>query len=250
MSTQTTLHPFYETLGEGPYRFVGCYDLGAALDPTSAANFGNMTGWLSAAPQLKGGLGTCSHCGKGILNICIVRVGNGDLYGVGEDCVEKCSTGGIWKGAKAALAARRNAMARERKRVKAAAKWEAERPAREKRDLEENARIATENTPRKAKRIANFEKFNGVLEALVGADKLAKWRSGYEAENGYPYGFQASFNPLDAFSFNESIASQLIENGYLSPRQASCVCSYVIGRNSKKNESALIALYTTLITNP
>ena len=61
----TALHPFYETLGPGPYRFVGCYDLGAALDPTSAANFGNMTGWLQEAPKLKAGLGTCAHCGTG-----------------------------------------------------------------------------------------------------------------------------------------------------------------------------------------
>lgn len=52
----TALHPFYGTLGPGPYRFVGCYDLGAAQDPNTAANFGNMRGWLADAPKLKAGL--------------------------------------------------------------------------------------------------------------------------------------------------------------------------------------------------
>jgi hypothetical protein len=35
------------------------------------------------------GAGTCAHCGHAILNICQVQIGNGEVYGVGTDCIEK-----------------------------------------------------------------------------------------------------------------------------------------------------------------
>ncbi len=240
------LHPFYETLGPGPYRFVGCYDLGAAQDPTSAANFGNMTGWLSDAPRLKAGLGTCAHCGTAIMNICIVRVGNGDLYGVGEDCVEKCSQGGIWKGAKAALAARRNAMARARKAAKLAAKWEAERPAREKAIAEAQADHAKILAARKAERLARFDL--GILVSLVDSATLNQWRTHYAAEAHHTYGQgDARFSPpCDASNFYHSLAIQLIEHGSLSPRQAEYAAKAALGRRTTKNAESFDALIAEL----
>jgi hypothetical protein len=35
------------------------------------------------------GLGTCAHCNHAILNIYIVSIGDGQLFGVGSDCIEK-----------------------------------------------------------------------------------------------------------------------------------------------------------------
>jgi hypothetical protein len=242
----TALHPFFETLGPGPYRFVGCYDLGAAMDSTSAANFGNMTGWVRDAPRLKAGLGTCAHCGTAIMNICIVRVGNGDLYGVGEDCVEKCSQGGLWKGAKAALAARRNAMARARKEAKRAAQWEADRPAREKAIAEANAAQALVLAARKTERLARFEL--GILTSLVDHITLDSWRTHYAAEAHHTSGQQdARFSPPCDFSnFYQSLAIQLIERGSLSPRQAEYAAQAALGRRTAKNAEAFDNLKNSL----
>jgi hypothetical protein len=242
----TPLHPFYETLGPGPYRFVGCYDLGAAQDPSSAANFGNLRGWLADAPKLKAGLGTCAHCGTAILNICIVRVGNGDLYGVGEDCVEKCSQGGLWKGAKAVLAARRNAMARERKAAKRAAQWEADRPAREKAIAEANAAHALVLASRKTDRLARFDL--SILTALVDHITLDQWRTHYAAEAHHTYGqHDARFSPpCDASNFYHSLAIQLIEHGTLSPRQAEYAAKAAMGRRTAKNAKAFDDLKNSL----
>lgn len=248
----TALHPFYETLGPGPYRFVGCYDLAAAMDPTSAANFGNLRGWLSAAPKVKAGLGTCAHCGTAILNICIVRVGNGDLYGVGEDCVEKCSQGGLWKGAKAALAARRNAMARARKAAKAAAKWEAERPERERRQQEAFAKAVELRAAERAKYVARIEQHRGTLDALVGEATIAEWIGYYDAAIasydehgglGIPLWDPPLRNPDD---FHTSLARQLIAHGSLSPRQADYATKATVGRRTKANADAYDAHHATL----
>jgi hypothetical protein len=243
----TALHPFYETLGPGPYRFVGCYDLGAAQDPTSAANFGNLRGWLADAPKLKAGLGTCAHCGTAILNICIVRVGNGDLYGVGEDCVEKCSQGGLWKGAKAALAARRNAMARARKAAIAAAKWEAERPEREARQREQQSKWQAAFEAAHTTVIERFTRHRGILEWLVGPDLTQSWLKNYTARHpGYCGQIHAEFSPpCDLSNFHQSLAIQLVQRGTLSPRQADCIASGIYGR-AKKHETNRTTLIATL----
>jgi len=238
-----TLHPFYETLGPGPYRFTGCYDLGEAMDPNSAANFGNMTGWAAHAPKLKAGLGTCAHCGMAIMLICIVQVGNGDLYGVGSDCVEKCSQGGLWKGAKAVLAARTREKARDRRRVKAAEKWEAERPVREKAIAEANAARAIITAARKAENLERFARFNDVLSALVDYTTLAKWKEYYTT------GTAAHFSsPCDASNFYHSLAIQLIAYGSLSPRQAEYATKAVMGRQTQKNTVAFETFKATLIS--
>src|SRR5574343_1743482 len=86
-------HPFSFTLGEGPYRFVGTYDMGRAV---AAVNNGSKdtAAAFQDAPRLEAGLGTCAHCGHAILNICIVRRGDGKLYGVGSDCILKVAASG------------------------------------------------------------------------------------------------------------------------------------------------------------
>ena len=92
MTEQTNqVHPFERTLGQGPYKFVGTFDLGAVLACLNAGNIGGYNNGLAMAPKIERGLGTCSHCGKAITYICIVQIGDGKRFGVGSDCIEKVS---------------------------------------------------------------------------------------------------------------------------------------------------------------
>lgn len=86
-------HPFSFTLGEGPYTYVGSYDMGRAV---AAVNNGSKdtAAAFQDAPRLEAGMGTCAHCGHAILNIQIIRRGDGKLYGVGSDCVLKVAADG------------------------------------------------------------------------------------------------------------------------------------------------------------
>lgn len=200
-----SLHPFFESgMGEGPYHFVGVYDMGEAMNPNSAANFGNMRGMLADAPKLKAGLGTCSCCGMGIMIICIIKNAAGELYGVGSDCVEKADGQGIMKkGVAATLALRRKELARVKRQKAAALKWEAERPAREQRQREEALRALAEckeryeGQARNAAVIAYF--YGNAIEACTGRVEApgTGWGSEVALDNfGYWYsptgGFRAS----------------------------------------------------------
>lgn len=121
-----TLHPFEAAgMGRGPYAFAGLYDLGEAMNPDNPANFGRLTGCLTDAPKLKAGMGTCACCGHAITVICIVKDADGDLWGVGSDCVEKTSDPHI--GHKAGIAIARRVQAK--RRMKVAARREAARKA-------------------------------------------------------------------------------------------------------------------------
>lgn len=243
---ETTLHPFFETLGLGPYRFLYCYDLGEAMNPNSAANFGNMRGWAKDAPKLKAGLGTCAHCGMGISIICVVQTGDGSLYGVGSDCVEKCDHEGAFRGAKAAIALRRKRKAQAAREAKRKAKWEAERPERERKQAELLARWKEEYDQKHAAILARFDQFEGILNWLVGS-LAAQWREQYQQkQRGVCGEIDAMFSPpCDLSSFHQSLAIQLIQRGTLSPRQAECVARNMYGR-AQKHAAARDALITTL----
>ena len=126
----TRRHPFSFTLGEGPYEFVGIYDLGEALARVTEGLCGTQDA-LRDAPKLEKGCGSCAHCGHGILTICIVRSGDGKLYGVGSDCVEKVNAeGDISKISDMEHKLRR--LASDKRRAKNQAKIDALRPEYEK----------------------------------------------------------------------------------------------------------------------
>lgn len=82
-------HPFLRTLGPGPYRFVGTFDLGKAVAALHAGNVNGYNNALSRAPQVESGMGTCSHCGHAITFICVVETGEKRRFGVGSDCILK-----------------------------------------------------------------------------------------------------------------------------------------------------------------
>lgn len=125
---QVYVHPFQNTIGPGPYRFLGTYDMGAALAHQQA--FGDTWAAFRDAPRLEAGMGTCSHCGHAILNICIVRRGDGKLYGVGTDCIMKIGSGELVD----AVKVEQRRIAREKR----AAKREAARIARLAEQRERN----------------------------------------------------------------------------------------------------------------
>lgn len=76
-------HPFSFTLGPGPYRFVGVFSI---ILP-SEANQGRSNFHL--APKVDGGIGTCFHCGHAIIDCFLVKTGEGKIFGVGCDCIDK-----------------------------------------------------------------------------------------------------------------------------------------------------------------
>lgn len=107
------------------------FDLGAAMDPDSASFHGRL-GNANTLPNLKAGLGTCAHCGHAISIICIVQVGNGDLYGVGSDCIEKTyasyePSSLELQRCRKAVTDRKNAMNRKRAQAKRSAKFAEQR---------------------------------------------------------------------------------------------------------------------------
>lgn len=78
----TIAHPFERTLGPGPYAFVGYFRI--AISPNKGAH---TVGAMH--PRFVRGAGTCAHCGAAILNVYQVQTGNGDVFGVGCDCIEQ-----------------------------------------------------------------------------------------------------------------------------------------------------------------
>jgi hypothetical protein len=82
-------HPFSYTLGIGPYKWVGSYNLGEAISCLNAGNISAYNSSLACAPKVERGIGTCAHCGHAIMMVQIVRTGDGKLYGVGSDCILK-----------------------------------------------------------------------------------------------------------------------------------------------------------------
>ena len=80
----TKRHPFSYTLGPGPYSFVGFGKIHTS--ETFGARY--------IGPELERGCGTCAHCGHAIMNICVVKTGDGKLFGVGNDCIDKVKING------------------------------------------------------------------------------------------------------------------------------------------------------------
>ena len=89
IQTQVEIHPFQRTLGDGPYTFVGTFDLGSIVAALQAGNVDAYNNGLAMAPRLEAGMGTCAHCCHAISFICVVKTGDGKLYGVGSDCIAK-----------------------------------------------------------------------------------------------------------------------------------------------------------------
>ncbi len=194
-------------MGPSPFRFLYAFSIpSASLAEHNPTAYNNA---LAAMPRdLVSGCGTCSHCGMAIMNIFVVQNAEGKKYGVGCDCVEKHGGSGLVSKMKLA----KQKMEREKREAKAAAKWEADRPAREIRIAEAN-RIAEEK--KQAVKIA--------LAARLAAQHPEVIK--FVNENAKP-------DQWDTYSDNgflESLAKQIRNNGYLSERQWEFVAKSILG---------------------
>jgi hypothetical protein len=82
-------HPFARTLGPGPYKYVGFFDLGRVIAALHAGNVNGYNNGLAMAPKVEAGMGTCAHCGHAILNIFVIETGEKRRFGIGSDCILK-----------------------------------------------------------------------------------------------------------------------------------------------------------------
>ena len=80
-------HPFESTLGAGPYRFVGSFSIIKPCENMPEGNYSQIAKTLHK--NFVRGSGTCAHCGMAIMNVFQVETGNGEVYGVGCDCIMK-----------------------------------------------------------------------------------------------------------------------------------------------------------------
>lgn len=115
---QTKAHPFeLSGMGRGPYTFMGMVSI-----PSASLAEANPLAYQNALRELPrdliGGCGTCSNCGMGIMNICIVRDADGNHYGVGSDCVEKTGDSVLGDKVKIEVAKHRAKQARARNEAK------------------------------------------------------------------------------------------------------------------------------------
>jgi hypothetical protein len=79
------VHPFQRTLGDGPYKFVGFFYINIQAGQMGRPYINPN----DIHPKFVRGAGTCAHCGQAILNVCQIQIGNGEVYGIGLDCVQK-----------------------------------------------------------------------------------------------------------------------------------------------------------------
>lgn len=82
---EVAVHPFERSLGAGPYKFVGMFEINLAAGAMGRAYYDQSL----VHKRFVRGAGTCAHCGHAILVVCQVQIGNGDVYGVGSDCIAK-----------------------------------------------------------------------------------------------------------------------------------------------------------------
>lgn len=170
---EKAMHPFEAAgMGTGPFTFVAMW----SFPPRDLAekNPSAYNAAMQDMPKLKGGCGTCSNCGMAISNICIVRNAQGEVYGVGSDCVMKTEDKALGDKAKVAVARHeaelRRARNEEKRRVQheawlakvcnEAGETNAQRIARE--NQEHADKVAADKAARLAKG-AKYAKISSVL---------------------------------------------------------------------------------------
>lgn len=154
-TTEITVHPFQRTLGPGPYRFVGMFTINIQAGQRGLPYVNSH----EVHARFKTGAGTCAHCGHAILNVCQIQVGNGDVYGIGIDCVEKLGL-----------------------------------PVRELTAIQK-AEAARQKAQRDARKKAKGDKARDELRELIGSGQLAKFPhpSDYQAGHGMTLADYAGF---------------------------------------------------------
>lgn len=167
-------HPFeLAGLDHGPYRFIGAVSIPAPSlgeqNPTAYMNA------LAALPRdLVNGCGTCGHCGRGIMNVCIVLAATGRKFGVGCDCIRKSGDASIGNAALVGVSRlerlKRQAKAELKRAARHAAWLAAVDPSTGETREERNARERQEREAAQAlKAAAVVARFGFLLPALDGS---------------------------------------------------------------------------------
>lgn len=110
MDTAEKIHPFEKSgMGIGPFEFVGSILLPSSTfaEHNPSAYQANLKEAHSEASRHGVRLGSCNHCGTGLMHHCIIRDSKDVRFVVGNVCVQK--TGDGYLGNKTKIAARRMA---------------------------------------------------------------------------------------------------------------------------------------------
>jgi hypothetical protein len=102
---------FADTLGAGPYKFAGFAQIHKGNGTTPPK-------YPERPARFVRGMGTCAHCGMAILNVYMVEIGNGDVFGVGSDCIGRIHASNDTMGIHRLQRDVNRAMASQRKAVK------------------------------------------------------------------------------------------------------------------------------------
>ena len=119
--TTTKAHPFEESgNGIGPFSFAGVISLPSrALQEHNPSAFNlQMSELWGQARNLGVRLGSCDHCGTGIVHHAIIRDSEGKRFVVGMDCVAKTSKDSLGSRAKIEKARVTRERIRESKAIK------------------------------------------------------------------------------------------------------------------------------------
>jgi hypothetical protein len=110
-TNEVGLHVFERAgLGKAPFRFIGAQEVFFQATPD--------------APRQCGG--SCDFCGTGIVTFCFIRSADGREFKVGSDCLRKTGDAGLIKSFTTSPDQRRKAAdARQAKRVRVTAEWDA-----------------------------------------------------------------------------------------------------------------------------
>jgi len=170
--------------------------------PSQAMQSANPTAYNTAISELrKTGvqLGSCAHCGMGIIHHVVVKDSAGKVHGIGTSCAEKIGL------SKEAIREARNDYTYDTT-PEQRAEWKAAKIKREAAQAEYDRLMLAARTKRlKARRKVVAEVYAQLM--LIGSN------------------------------FSESLADQLWSGHSLSYRQAECVCKMLstTGRRNKKN---------------
>lgn len=110
MDTAEKIHPFERSgMGIGPFEFVGSILLPSSTfaEHNPSAYGASLKEAHSEARRHGVRLGSCNHCGTGLMHHCIIRDSNDVRFVVGNVCVQK--TGDGYLGNKTKVAARKMA---------------------------------------------------------------------------------------------------------------------------------------------
>lgn len=165
-------HPFEKSeCGVGPFRFVCSISLpsSALLEHNPFAHALQLREAQFQARSFGVGLGSCDHCGAGIMNNCVIRDSESNHFVVGCDCVKKTGDASLGSRAKIEEAKFQRERNRERREI-AQEKWLAS-PS-EQDPTKTNSQVKQDKLDeQKAKREAREREI-----AAKGKITCAKWR--------------------------------------------------------------------------